>query len=244
MAKAEIAKPKTNHVKNPYVHPDYGHAYGDPIICPTGRAAWPHLVSPKPAFQAKPGEKQGDPRFCVTILLEKSDPAVKAWVKYLTEVAEEVVWYYNKGRKTVLSIDSVLNDGDEQDLEKKPFMRGCWWVELRNAKRPPIVDGKKSELPPDAIQGGMLIRGTITPLVTAHGLSFKLEALQRVRDDGTRFAGASRVGSYLDMIPEVDEEGNVAEVSEDTEAAETGSEVVEETPKAVKNGKAKALALL
>jgi hypothetical protein len=220
-----------------YKHPKYGNTYGLPINTPTGRCAWPHLIAPEPAPPAKPGEPQGAPRYAITIILPKAEKTVQEFLKAVDIMVKEMLVVYNQGQKAKLAIDSILNDGDNFDLEKYPYYRDSWILIARNAKLPSVVDGKKNLIPVEAISGGMFVRANVTPLLTGKGLSFKLEALQRVKDDNTRFAGASRAGSYVAMLPVVDDEG---------ENTESTSEVVSapltaETPK---NGKAKALAML
>jgi hypothetical protein len=221
-----------------YKHPKYGTVYGNAIVTPTGRCAWPALVKPQEAPPAKPGEPQGAPRYGVTIILPKADKAAQEWVKAVSIMVKEMLVSFNEGRKAKLSLDSVLLDGDGFDLEKYPYYKDSWILTARNVKLPNIVDGKKSELPADAIMGGMFVRATVTPLLTGHGVSYKLEALQRVRDDSTRFAGASRAGGYLDMIPIVADEGEAQATSDETPLAAAPA------TDAPKNGKAKALAML
>lgn len=217
-----------------YKHPKYGTTYGDALVTPTARCAWPALVKPQDAPPAKPGEQQGAPRYGVTLILSKDDPAVQAWVKAVAAMVKEMLVLFNQGRKGKLSVETILQDGDGYDLEKYPYYKNSFILTARNTQLPPIVDGKKSELPADAIAGGMFVRATVTPLLTGSGVSYKLNALQRVRDDNVRFAGASRAGSYLDMIPVVeDEEGGNGVSPAETEPSEA--------PKA---GKAKALAML
>lgn len=223
-----------------YKHVKYGTVYGNPVITPTGRCAWPALVKPQEAPPAKPGEPQGAPRYGITIILPKAEKPVQEWNKAVSVMVKEMLVLFNEGRKAKLSIENILLDGDGFDLEKYPYYKDSWILTARNVKLPPIVDGKKSEIPVDAVMGGMFVRATVTPLLTGHGVSYKLEALQRVRDDNTRFAGANRAGGYLEMLPELTDEGETVSEStpEETPAVET--------PAAVhpKNGKAKALAML
>lgn len=222
-----------------YKHPKFGTTYGNAIVTPTGRCAWPALVKPQDAPPAKPGEQQGAPRYGVSIILPKADSQVQAWIKAVTVMVKEMLVIFNEGRKGKISIENVLVDGDTFDLEKYPYYKDSWILTARNVKYPPVVDGKKNEIPADAIAGGMFVRATVVPLLTGHGVSYKLENLQRVRDDNTRFAGASRAGGYLSMIPEVDESETEA-----PQIAASEPEPIPTTSEAPKNGKAKALAML
>lgn len=223
-----------------YRHATYGTTYGEPMLSPSARVAWPCLVTPREAPPAAPGQTQGGPRYEITFILPKKDKGVIAWKKAVEKMCAEMLPVFNAGRKGKLSVDEVLKDGDTFDAEKYPYYADSYLLVARNAKLPPIVDGRKELLPAEKVVGGMICRATVTPLLTGHGLSYKLEALQLVKDDEVRFAGASRAGALLDMIPAVeDEDGEPTEEAEAEEAAE------EETPAApVKTGKAKALALL
>lgn len=214
-----------------YKHPKYGIVYGDPTVTPTGRAAWPALVKPKEPPPPADGQQAGAPRYEVTIILPKSDEYVQKWIKAIAGMTDGMLKLFNQGRKAKIAVESVLKDGDEFDLEKYPYYKNSFVLIARNAKLPQLVDGKKQLIAADSITGGMFVRATVTPILTGWGLSYKLEALQLVKDDGTRFAGAARAASYTDMLPEVDS-GEVEVQAEEGPA--------EEEP----TGKAKALALL
>lgn len=227
-----------------YKHPEFGNVYGIPVLFPTCRCTWVKLVTPEEAPPAKPGQVQGAPRFSVTMLLPKEEKTTKEFIKVITAMVTEMLPLFNQGRKAKLNIDSILVDGDTQDTEKYPFYKGCWALIARNVNRPQIVDGKKSELPPEAIMGGMFVRGTITPLLTGHGVSYKLLAIMKVKDDEVRFGGAARAGSYIDMIPAVEDDTAeettaLAEEPETPAKGKSGSK-----PQTAEQGKAKALSML
>lgn len=213
-----------------YKHPKFGNVYGDVVLTPTGRCAWPALVKPKEPPPPADGQQAGAPRYEITIILPKTDSFVVQWEKAVTAMCKNMLTLFNQGRKGKLSVEEVLKDGDSFDLEKYPYYKDSYILTARNVKLPPVIDGKKQAIPVEQVLGGSFVRATVTPLLTGHGLSYKLEALQLVKDDGVRFAGSNRTGAMLDMIPEV--EDDEVEAAEDTPA------------EPVKTGKSKALDLL
>ncbi len=234
-----------------YKHPQYGTVYGEALVTPTGRCAWPALVKPQDAPAAQPGQQQGAPRYGITIILPKGDKVVEAWIKGTAAMVKDMLVVFNDKRPAKMGIENVLQDGDDGkwDLEKYPYYKNSWLLTARNVQLPPVVDGQRNEIPVDAILGGMFVRATVTPLLTGHGISFKLNALQRVKDDDVRFGGANRAGSYVDMIPDVEAEteaGTTEEAAPSESPADGSTAPVEVAPPvaAPKSGKAKALAML
>lgn len=229
---------------NLYKHPKFGFVYGEAMVLPFGRCAWPSLVKPKDPPPPKEGEQPGQPRYEITYLLDKSDPKVQGWMAAIAKMGAEMLKLFNEGRKAKLSIEEYAKDGNSFDLEKYPYYKDQLVLVARNAKVPTFVDKKKKELSAEAIQGGMIVGGVVTPLITAHGMSYKLEVVQLWEDDGKRFAGSNRSGSYLDMIPEAadgEEKAAVEEAAVEDQTSEVAAAEVT-APKAT--GKAAALAML
>lgn len=216
-----------------YKHPQFGHVYGPTVSTPSGRFAWvSHLVKPKDGMKQQDGS-QGPPRYEITLLLSKDDPRVKSFINETEKLSKYLVQHYNVGKKAQLAGVEFLKDGDEFDLEKYPFYKDMWVLIARNQKQPPCYDKDKLELAHNKVLGGQIGKILATPLITAHGMSFKLEAVQVLKDDGVRFAGGMRdLTELLDDATSEDTEKNGSSESEGV------SESSQET------GKAAALNLL
>ena len=214
-----------------YKHPKFGHVYGELIASPVGRCCWPSLVNPKAPPPPQEGQAPGQPRYEVTVLLPKDSPKVDEFVEKISTMATEMLKLFNEGRKAKVSDIEMVQDGDAYDLEKYPFYKGCYVLVARNANNPKVINHdkpKSSVIEPKEIAGGMKVRVLVTPLITAHGLSYKLEVCQLISDDGTRFGGGQRdtIG-FLDALEDGEEEIEQAKAEED-EAEE--EDLKEEAP--------------
>lgn len=190
-----------------YKHPQYGMVYGLPVTTPIGRLVWTqNLVNPKAPPPPKEGEKPGSPRYEATLLLEKG-PTADAFIKELKLMAGEMVDLFNDKRPAKLGDFRILQDGDETDMEKYPYYKNRWVLVGRNAQKvEDIVDKKKQRIEAATVLGGMKGRFVITPLITSHGLSFKLGAVQVTEDDGTRYGGGVKdMTTLLDVIDGLDD---------------------------------------
>lgn len=217
-----------------YKHPKFGITYGDEIRTPVGRFVWPSLVTPKEPPPPQAGQEPGKPRYEVSLLLKKGVKEVEAFLKELKTMTAEMLPIFNDKRPAKISFDKIINDGDEADLEKYPYYEGHYVLVGRNSKQPEIFNKKREKVEASELIGGLNGVLLITPLITAHGVSYKLSAAQIVSDDGTRFGSFSRdVRSKL-----VDwDTGGVPE-----EDKVSMNDVPEATPKA--KGKTAALNLL
>lgn len=222
-----------------YKHPKFGHVYGDTIATPIGRASWPSLVTPKEPPPPQEGQQKGQPRYEVTLLIPKDGEKVKDWLKAVGSMTKAMISLYNQGKSGKLGECALLKDGDdpEVDLEKYPYYAGNWVLVARNTKQPVIkstkkIEGKLEVLEPNAIIGGMKIRCVVTPLVTAHGVSYKLEWVQLVQDDGTRYGGGTK--DFNELLEDISEEElEVDDIEEsvresDSEVSDEESEEAEE----------------
>jgi len=196
-----------------YKHPQYGMVFGHDTVTPSGRLVWSSLVKPKEnTLPPKPGQAPTPPRYEQTILLDKSRPEVKAFIDELTVTTDEMLVEFNQGKKAQLGNCKVVADGDEFDMEKYPYYKNCWVIVARNAKSDfKILNEKKETTSPDIVKGGMIGKLLVQPLITAHGISYKLIAVKIVKDDGVRFGGGSRtdgdLASKFDDAEDVIEEG-------------------------------------
>jgi len=227
-----------------YKHPTYGHVYGLSIPTPIGRGGWPNLVKPKAAPPPKEGEKQGAPRYEQTLFLQKDNPSVIKFCETIKNMTDEMIELFNHKRAATIGgcrLFGKNGDGDEMDLEKYPFAKGCHVLVARNANPVKVVNKERKIIEPGLIEGGVKVRFVINPIVTAHGISYKLEAVQLWEDDGVRFAGAARDAVELfDACSDDDVESE----TEDTEINGDAPTTPPEVQKSGKKGKAAALDLL
>ncbi len=178
-----------------YKHPTYGHVYGESLPTPEGRLAWVYLTKPKAAPPPQDGQPQGEPRYEITLILNKEDKAVKAFITSLKKMTDEMLVLFNKGRSANLGECKLFGksgDGDEADHEKYPFYKGAWALVARNAKVVKTVGPDRKGVEASVITGGNIGKLVVTPMITAHGISYKLEVVQFLKDDGTKYAGAAR----------------------------------------------------
>lgn len=229
--------------KNKYwKHPMYGMVFGNSVPTPIGRLSWPYLTKPKAPPPPQEGQPEGQPRYECTLLIEKAGS--EAFVAQLKEMTDEMLILFNKGRPAALGTCMLFGkygDGDEADLEKYPNYKGCWVLVARNSKVVKTVGKDRKAIETDKILGGMKGKFVITPLITAHGISYKLEVVQLVEDDGVRFGGATRDAvELLDACVDADEP--TAQEAADT--ALTTDPVLASQTATTKVGKEAALDLL
>lgn len=223
-----------------YKHPQFGMIFCGETVTPQGNICWPRsLVVPKDAPPPQEGQPPGKPRYEATLILEKKHPAVIKFVKEIEALTDEAVILFNKGRSATINKGPIFGkygDGDAWDLEKYNFYRGMWVLVARSAEQPKVVDNKREALQPGDIKGGMHGRFVITPLITAHGVSYKLLIVQKFEGEYTPIAGGSR--EVMDLLADLDE----AASEETTEPVQQELPAVEAKPK--KNTKAAAVNLL
>src|SRR6185369_88350 len=107
-----------------------------------------------------------------------------------------------------------------------------------NAKPVKTVGPDRKGIEADKITGGMIGKFVINPIITAHGISYKLEVVQLIKDDGTKYAGAAR--DAVELLGACEDESEI-------EADDGEEEVAKVTPKRgrpTKQGKEAALDLL
>lgn len=187
------------------------------IKTPVGRIAWPHLtkqVEPRPD---KDGKIVGQPKFDVTLYLDKSDPAVEAFVDELEEIADGLVDKYNEGASAeVKGVKRVLRDGDLSDHEKYPQEKGMWMLTANNKNCPDIFDTNKAGIEAESVKAGMFGRLVVVPRFGGKGMAYQVEIVQVTGDDGVRFSGgASDYSSLLDDV-----KGGSSDEPEEKEAKE------------------------
>lgn len=186
-----------------YKHPKFGHVYGEVMGTPVAKVCWPALVKPKDPPPPQEGQAPGAPRYEATILLPKNNPVTDTFLKGLEVMTTGMLEVFNKGAKAKIAGLTLVADGDSFDMEKYPYYKDMWVLVARNTQKPIVqgVDAKPVE--PSSILGGMQVKLAITPLITSHGASYKLNVLRFISDDGTRYAGGVKdMTNFLDAISE------------------------------------------
>lgn len=185
-----------------YKHPKFGHVYGEDIRVPVSRVAWPYLVTPRPMKEGS----EGAPRFEVTFLLPKEDPQTEFFLNAMKTMSGEMVELFNKGRGTSIAITNVVGDGDNPwpgfDKDAYPYYAGNWIVTARNTQLPTIVGPEKTPIEGSVIKAGMKCKAVVTPIVTSHGVSYKLGIIQLIEDDGTSWGFKKDLTAMLDDAAE------------------------------------------
>lgn len=185
-----MAKGKSKY----FVHPQYGHCYGEFLVTPPVRVVFPSLTKPKDPPPPKDGKAPGAPRYECPIIFDKKDPATKPFFEALKAMLDDMLPYYNEGKKAQIGNLVLFTEGDKFDLEKYPFYKDTVLITPRNAQLPTLVDANKNKIEPSAIVGGMKVKVVLTPMITASGASYKANIIQLVADDGVRFAGGVNSG--------------------------------------------------
>lgn len=224
-------------------HKTFGHVYSQESYgTPQGRLVWLYLDKPKDPPKPKDGqESSSPPRYEATILLPKSDKAVKTFASLVEEVAGEMVELFNKGRSAKIAIEDVFKDGDSEtfDKEKYPYYKGCWVLTARNAKNDfAVLNNKGESIEATKPVGGNVGALVILPMITSYGISYKLEAVQLIKDDGVKFGGGSRsiekIKNALKTLCTIDEDEEDTSVDEDDTEETTEEEVSPKSAKAKK----------
>lgn len=181
--------------------------YGNEIITPRGRFAWPFLVNPKaPSEQmkAKAAEQKQNPpeaRFEIQWLGQADDADVLAFNESLGLMVTQMLleWNSRQGKTDPkLAIDNYLREADPETFEKYPYLANTLSLIARNKNRDDptkgfiIKNAKKQVINPSEIVGGMIGRIVVQPHIGTSGLSFQLKTVYLLEDDGTRIGGAVR----------------------------------------------------
>jgi hypothetical protein len=224
---------------NLYKHPQYGHVKGEPLKLPPTRIVWPYLVEPKEGGTNEDGQVFNDRYECVAVYSKKDKEFQKA-CEHISSMADAMIELFNTGKKTKVEGYEIGRDGNEYDLEKYPYYKDSTVIQMRKTATakatPPLVvgtkrtkDGKPKEIDPATIEGGCICAFVVQPTFTANGgLTFQLNVVQLIEDDGTRFGGSISQGVYADLLDFEDAEEEDDEEQEDEEDEAEDSEDDEE----------------
>lgn len=191
-----------------YKHPAFGQVYGEVVSTPQGRLVWPYFSAPREPGPPKEGFAPQPPKYEGTLLLDKGDPTVEAWIAKMTEESKAMLAMFNEKNRAPLAHVFVVRDGNDFDAEKYPYYVDKWIVTAKNQARPKFVDGQVKPIEPTIIFGGNLVKFSVTPMVTKGGWSYKLNSVQMIKDDGARYGGGTR--DYNAVFEAVQDEGEEA----------------------------------
>ena len=173
------------------------------MATPEGRLSFPQVFEPKKG--EKPGDKE---KFSATILLDKKDPRVQAWLGVAAAEIQRIVveeWPSAQGRPDINTLPKALKDGDTLTYEKGakrgqlkklsyPEMAGCWVLQTSGIRKPQVLDKTTGQEihAAAALESGMLVKLGCHFYVMNNqnycGISCGLDSVLFVRDDGVRFA--------------------------------------------------------
>lgn len=156
------------------------------IVTPEFRGSFVHLLEPH-AIKAKQGEKQNDPRYSITIPVDKKDPF---WKKIDALIEETAV---AKWGKVPAKLKNPKKDGDEGDDDGnvRPELAGKWSVQAGCGlkSKPGVVDANLQPImSADEIYSGAWYRASIRAYAWEHptggkGVSIALDNVMKVKDD-------------------------------------------------------------
>lgn len=189
----------------------YGMVYSNKYMpTPIGRVQFPYLI--------KPNEYQGKKSWSITLCFPKSGANLTALMA-IEQVVKQMKLVKYGDPNFVMDVDFV-RDGD---LEKYEGYAGNWYIRA-NAKYEnflqgvPVVgpDAKKNMDPAQIISGVeciILVKPKLSGVYphvqgkpkAAQCVSYDLECVQYVRDDGTRYKAGPDVRSFLTALTGVEE---------------------------------------
>lgn len=202
----------------------YNRVYGNPVKTPIGRFSWPYLSEPKV------GELNGKviSNYEVQLLIDKSSPELQEFQVNLQTMANEMLELYNKYAPAKLAGVDVFKDGDGYDHEKYPYYANTFVLATRNSEKPKVLNATKAEITPDTITPGVKGRLVVIPHLGPTGISYRVERVQFLEDDGVRFGGGKR--DYDGLLDAIEGESTIEEQAEELERQETAPEPTPAAP--------------
>lgn len=159
------------------------------IETPIGRLSQVHLTKKTKERKDKKG-KIIPGAYSVTLLLDKEDKKVKKFYKQIEEAVAEMKDLYNsKAEVEMGKVKKLFWDGDAGETEKYPHDKGMWkLVASVKDDLPQIFDRTGEEQAPEKVLSGLL--GVLFVKIKFHakGVSFGLEVVQTIEDDGVRLS--------------------------------------------------------
>ena len=174
---------------------------------PPGIISWPHLFQPRPVVVG------GEPRFSVTLILDKPAQAHEQWTKIRRQVAKVIDERWGNGKckdqAFVRSLRMPWMDCANKSQYGGFAVPGGIYINPWSKQKPNVFDRRVSPIldPLDVWAGQMAI---LSINVWAYqqsanrGVSMSLNNVQIIRTDGPRLDGRSTTGSEFTPL---DDEG-------------------------------------
>lgn len=137
---------------------------------------------------------QGEPKYSVSILIDKNDKvSLSALQKAYSAAIEQGKEKYGPSFKVPTKIlGQRLHDGDDKG---DPAYEGCYYINAKNKRKPAIIDKNKQPIidDPDTFYSGCLGRVIVELYAyggNSKGIAISLGNIMKVAD-GERFGGGS-----------------------------------------------------
>ena len=176
-----------------YYKNDYGNVFGGTFTTPVGRLQFVALA------QAK--EFRGKSSFGATLLFDKAteDSWLPGFALIENDITQMIAQEYPDGAPAFKY--PMLRDGD---TEKYNGYAGRWYIKTSaslNDARIGVYDAAGKTIDPSLPVAGMLARAVVRVGLFDNGVTYKLVAIQLIKDDGIRFTGAPDPLSFLSDTP-------------------------------------------
>lgn len=160
----------------------------DRIISIKGRCSYPHLFK-----ASKFADGEGDPKFSVSLLIDKKASGSKDFIAKI-KAAQEAALVELYGKKFPQNLERWgVTDGDDgEDVTA----HGHWIIKASSKNRPAVIDGQGTEILDEmSVYGGCY--GRINFCAKSYGtpakggVSLELNVFQKI-SDGEAFGGAEK----------------------------------------------------
>lgn len=176
------------------------------------RASFVNIFSPQPpSAQTLRQNPNAKGKYGITLLIPKSDTATMEALRAAENEAKEIGKNTKFDGRIPTNLTSIIHDGDtEQDLEKYPEFEGHWYMAVRSDRKPVIVDQNVQEIFDAAeVYSGCWVKASVNAypfnFEGKKGISFGLNAIQKVRDDEA-FSG-TKIVAEEEFSPITDDGG-------------------------------------
>jgi len=159
-------------------------------ITPMGRISYPHL------FKAKRNELSNKDEYTVDILFAKNEDPKKDPINAIRNTVEEAIkekWPNKRPNGLVLPIKDGDGTKPKAGTPYDEAYHGCWFITLKNTRKPQVVDANKQEILDEGeVYGGCYGRASYTAYAYDNkgnkGASLSLVHFQKIKD-GESFSG-------------------------------------------------------
>lgn len=157
------------------------------VITPEGRLAYPALVTPQEDRNGK-----GDPKYGTTLIFDASADLSELKAAALACAEEK---FPGKAKQMIQNRQLKWPFRDNAEREgKSGFVEGGYFISARSKNRPGMVDQDlQLVMDPESVYGGRKARLSLRPFYYDSegnkGVSFALQNVMLLADDGTRYDG-------------------------------------------------------